>query len=121
MAMRFVQVGIATGLTLLSAVCVWGAAAPQPQPVEQHWGLLEKYCFDCHNATDWAGGVAFDTLQPESVAADAEVWEKAVRKLRGRMMPPPGKPQPETAALQSFVMSMETQLDRAALANPNPG
>ena len=27
--------------------------------------------------------------------ADAELWEKAVRKLRGRVMPPAGQPQPE--------------------------
>src|SRR5687767_2643458 len=96
--------------TLVSVFALLGAAcahaqAPAPsthaQDVQKNWSLLENYCAECHNAVDWAGGVAFDTLQPESVPADAEVWEEAVRKLRGRMMPPPGKKQPDAATLNA--------------------
>ena len=46
--------------------------------------MLQKYCSKCHNTDDWAGGIAFDTMSPESIPEDAETWEKAVRKLRGR-------------------------------------
>ncbi len=53
--------------------------------------MLDKYCVSCHNATDWAGGVAFDTLELDAVASDAEIWENTIRKLRGALMPPPGK------------------------------
>jgi len=60
----------------------------------KQWGVIEKYCFDCHNTTDWAGGIAFDTMSMDDVPAEAETWEKAIRRLRGRLMPPPGKPQP---------------------------
>ncbi len=123
--MRFAQVIVATALALAAAAGATERASPapeqQPQPVANHWGMLDKYCFDCHNATDWAGGVAFDTMQPESVPAEAELWEKAVRKLRGRMMPPPGKPQPDAQSLNAFVTSMESELDRAAAAHPEPG
>jgi hypothetical protein len=108
------------GLTCLATPTAWGAA-PAPVAVEANWHLLNDYCVKCHNATDWAGGVAFDTLQPESVADDAEVWEKAVRKLRGMMMPPPGKPQPDPIARQAFVASLVTTLDGAAAAHPSPG
>ncbi|MEP7314202.1 MAG: DUF1592 domain-containing protein [Pseudomonadota bacterium] len=83
--------------------------------------FLDKYCSNCHNATDWAGGVAFDTLQPDSPGSDADVWEKAVRKLRGRMMPPPGELQPDHAALQDFASSLEVSLDKSAAMDPNPG
>ena len=48
------------------------------------WSMLDTYCDKCHNATDWAGGVAFDTMQPGDIAADAKTWEAAVSKLRGR-------------------------------------
>ncbi len=89
--------------------------------MQANWPLLENYCFKCHNATDWAGGVAFDTMEPDSIGADAEVWEKAVRKLRGTMMPPPGKPQPDPAARRAFVTSLERELDQATTAHPNPG
>jgi mono/diheme cytochrome c family protein len=98
-----------------------GDAAPAAPDLHKNWGFLDKYCGNCHNATDWAGGVAFDTLQPESVGQDAEVWEKAVRKLRGRMMPPPGEPQPDSTSLQAFASAMEVTLDLNAAAHPNPG
>ncbi len=41
-----------------------------------HWGLLEQRCTKCHNSTDWAGGVAFDTMTADSIPADAETWRK---------------------------------------------
>ena len=65
------------------------SANPHAKSLEANWKLLEDYCVECHNATDWAGGVAFDTMEPGSVAADAEIWEESVRKLRGTLMPPP--------------------------------
>jgi mono/diheme cytochrome c family protein len=85
------------------------------------WQMLDTYCSDCHNATDWAGGVAFDTMTPESIADDAKVWEEAVRKLRGRLMPPPGKPQPEQKSVDAMVAWLETRLDQSAQGHPNPG
>ena len=83
--------------------------------------LVDKHCVDCHNATDWAGGLAFDTLDAANPAADAEVWEKAIRKLRGRLMPPPGEDQPDQKSIDSMVTWLETTLDRAAAAHPDPG
>ena len=88
---------------------------------DQHWGMLKQYCTKCHNAEDWAGGVAFDTMEPQDIPEQAEIWEHAMRKLRGRLMPPPGKPQPDSATIRSFVGWMENTLDAAAAANPNPG
>jgi hypothetical protein len=85
------------------------------------WGLLEARCQKCHNSTDWAGGVAFDILTPDNVVQDAETWEKAIRKLRGRLMPPPGETQPDQASIDRFVSWMEGQLDQAAAAHPDPG
>jgi len=83
--------------------------------------MLEQRCSKCHNSTDWAGGVAFDTMTADDIATDAETWEKAIRKLRGRLMPPPGEPQPDQATLDSFVSWMEQQLDAVSAANPDPG
>jgi Protein of unknown function (DUF1592)/Protein of unknown function (DUF1588)/Protein of unknown function (DUF1585)/Protein of unknown function (DUF1595)/Protein of unknown function (DUF1587) len=85
------------------------------------WGLLEKRCSKCHNSVDWAGGLAFDTMFADDIPSDAETWEKAVRKLRARMMPPPGEPQPQQQTIDSFVSWMEGQLDGAAAAHPDPG
>jgi Protein of unknown function (DUF1587)./Protein of unknown function (DUF1592)./Protein of unknown function (DUF1595)./Protein of unknown function (DUF1588)./Protein of unknown function (DUF1585). len=92
-----------------------------PRASSDHWSLLERYCTDCHNAEDWAGGIAFDTMTPDQVPHEAEVWEKVVRKLRGRLMPPPGKPQPDETALHAFVSWMEGTLDEAARLRRAPG
>jgi hypothetical protein len=110
------------GALLTGAVPALAAtpAAP-PAPVQASWPLIENYCQKCHNATDWAGGVAFDTMDPGQVSADAEVWEKAVRKLRGGLMPPPGKPQPDLAARHALVASLEHTLDSTAGERADPG
>jgi mono/diheme cytochrome c family protein len=100
-----------------------GAADPHaPHPTSASPAeLLKSSCAKCHNSEDWAGGVAFETLTPDAVGPDAEVWEKAVRKLRGRLMPPPGEPQPDPKTIDSFVHWMEGQLDAEAMAHPSPG
>jgi len=90
-------------------------------PGDKHWALLNTYCEKCHNATDWTGGIAFDTMQPDGIAQEAKVWEAAVSKLRGRMMPPPGEKQPDQATIDSFVAWMEGNLDKAAAAHPDAG
>jgi hypothetical protein len=78
-----------------------------------HWGLLESYCTRCHNAEDWAGGVAFDAMSPSAIPEDAKIWEAAMRKLRGRLMPPPGEKQPSQGEVDGFVSWMEGSLDSA--------
>src|SRR5690606_9731967 len=61
------------------------------------WDLLDEYCADCHNATDFAGGVAFDRLAHDSLANDADTWEMVIRKVRTGMMPPADRPRPPRA------------------------
>lgn len=97
------------------------AAAIAATPAEQHRELLDRYCVDCHNASDWAGGVAFDTLALDAVASEPEVWENTIRKLRGALMPPPGKDRPSAAQTQAMVRWLEGTLDAAAAQHPDPG
>src|SRR5512139_2634284 len=113
------------GFALLGLVAAgsWAAAAEgaAPSALEHNWDFVEKYCNACHNSTDWAGGVAFDTLERDGIAADAEIWEEAVRKLRGSLMPPPGEPQPDTQSRKAFYTAMEQSLDAVAVGHTNPG
>ena len=62
---------------------------PQPQPTEL-WAQLGKYCVDCHNRDDLTAGIAFDKMSAADIAREPEVFEAAIRKLRGNQMPPPG-------------------------------
>jgi hypothetical protein len=91
-------------------------ASPKPQQA-----VLDQYCVTCHNEKLKTGGLELDTLDLDHVAANAETWEKVVRKLRAGLMPPAGARRPEREALDALAGTVEGALDRAAAANPNPG
>jgi hypothetical protein len=86
-----------------------------------HKALVDRYCNGCHNSRTKTAGLALDVLNLSNVGPDAEIWEKAARKLRAGMMPPPGAPQPDRAAVVAMVNYLETSLDQYGVTNPNPG
>ena len=73
--------------------------------------LLETYCQDCHNSVDWSGGLALDVMGLGDIPGEAKTWEKVVRKLRGRMMPPPTNAQPSQANVDQLVAFVEGRID----------
>ncbi len=83
--------------------------------------LVSNYCIGCHNAEDWAGSLALDTLDFNKVGEEPEVWEQAVTKLRGRLMPPAGEKQPAQAEVDTVVRFLETSLDTAATEHKHVG
>src|SRR5215472_11338300 len=110
-----------TGVVLSSSSFVAQEQISTPPALATHQALLNQYCVTCHNQRAKTAGVMFDTMDLSDVSKNADIWEKAVRKLRGGMMPPPGARQPDRAPVESFVSWLETSLDAAAAANPNPG
>jgi hypothetical protein len=60
-------------------------------------------------------------MNVDKVSEGAQVWEKVLIKLRAREMPPAGMPRPDGSTYDSFASYLETELDRTAAANPNPG
>jgi mono/diheme cytochrome c family protein len=89
-----------------------GAAVPeQNQDTARYHAMLAAYCFNCHNTRAKIGGLALDGLGLQAAADDARTWEKALRKLRGHLMPPPGNPQPPREDVESFMAWMESTLD----------
>jgi len=62
-----------------------------------------------------------DEVDVSNPPAAAEIWEKVIGKLRSNAMPPQGLPRPDKTAREAFVRYLETSLDRAAAATPNPG
>jgi hypothetical protein len=98
------------------------AAAPAHAPAfKGDWHMLQTYCIKCHNSEDWAGGVAFDTMNAGAAGDDAKIWEEAIIKLRGGLMPPPGKPAPPAATRQAFVEATEDFLDQYGALHADPG
>ena len=82
---------------------------------------FSKYCVTCHNAKLKTGGFVLDPAGLAHIPDQAEQWEKVVRKLRTNAMPPAGVPRPDEATYNSTASFLETELDRAAAAKPNPG
>ncbi len=98
---------------------VSAAVFAQPKPDSggsQARRTIDTYCIGCHNSKAKAGGLALDTISPEAAHEHADVWEKALRKLRGRQMPPPGSRQPDQKEIDAFVTWMEATLDAPAPA-----
>jgi hypothetical protein len=88
-----------------------GTANPATQRFDD---LLSNNCEKCHNATDWAGGLAYDTMDVSHAGDDPEVWEKVITKLSGRLMPPAGQKQPGQPDVDAFVSYLQTSLDASA-------
>ena len=94
----------------------------QAQAGSQQLGAtVTKYCATCHNDRLRTAGLVLDQDAIDHVTANAERWEKVIRKLQARSMPPPGAPRPEPAVYDALKGYLETELDRAATAAPNAG
>src|SRR6185295_10249001 len=111
---RFLCVGALLFLMTSPAPMQTRAQSPAAGAPDQHRTMLSTYCFGCHNARVKSGGLALDGLNLQSPAENAQIWEKALRKLHGRLMPPPGNPQPSQQDIDSFVAWMENALDSSA-------
>ena len=83
--------------------------------------MLTRYCAGCHNEKTKQGDLVLTTLDLDNVGPHAEKWELVARKLRARAMPPPGRPRPTEAGYDALIGRLESSLDRAAAANPDPG
>ena len=92
-----------------------------PAPAASHNTFVTRYCLSCHNDRAKRGGLTLETALAQDVGVSPEVWEKVIRKVRARQMPPIGLPRPDEATYNAEVALLETSLDRRAAAAPNPG
>jgi hypothetical protein len=90
-------------------------------PASSHRAMLDRYCVTCHNQRLVTAGLKLDEADVANPGEGAEIWEKVVRKVRTGMMPPPNMPQPSMGDRRALLSWLETSLDKAAAAKPNPG
>ena len=117
---------VVAGLVLMSTAPLPVLAAGQQPGSEavQARALLNRYCVGCHSEPQRVRGtvpIALDTLNVSDLRGDAKVWETVVRKMRAGLMPPAGRPRPDTASHDAFLGWLEKELDRSAARSPNPG
>lgn len=82
---------------------------------------LDRYCVGCHNQKLKTGNLTLDNADLTKLAEQGELWERVIRKLQLRMMPPTGLPQPDESTRIDVIQYLQTGLDRTAAEHPNPG
>lgn len=114
----------AMALALCFSPCETGAAQ-QPSRDDrlstETRDFLSHSCFDCHDSQLPAARLDLKSLASQAVEGNTDAWEKVVRKLRARQMPPEDAPHPTESAYIAVVSSLEATLDRIAAAHPRPG
>src|SRR5262245_15291200 len=101
--MRISSRWLAGGAVVAVAAAVALVSGVQHSRERQRWAMFRTYCTECHNPIDLAGEISFEGLAPEAVTQHPELYEAAVRKLRGGLMPPPGSPRPPAADVDGMI------------------
>jgi cytochrome c5 len=108
---------------MMAPIAISTAAAQTPASAADYRAVLDRYCTSCHNQRLLTANLNLDNtaVDLQAVSKHAAVLEKVLQKLQTGTMPPPGSRRPPPDTYQQFAGWLETELDRAALASPNPG
>lgn len=109
------------GIVLAAAFALQYARDTETAGLRVASAMLREHCVDCHDSDTRSGELVLDPAALSDVAGHAEIFERVVRKLRARAMPPPDEPRPDDATYERVAGFLETSLDRAATEAPNPG
>ena len=93
-------------------------------PVAEYRQVLNRYCVGCHNDRTLTASLTLQGLDLARAGEDAHetvVWEKVVRKLATRAMPPAGRPRPDDATYTALTGWLAGRIDAAAAERPDPG
>ena len=103
---------------LLSALAATALAASLPAPVKAAVG---RYCLDCHDGDVTKGNLDLGKILSDDLRTHSVEWERVVRKLAARQMPPIGKDRPAEKEFEHLVATLGSSLDQLAAKKPNPG
>src|ERR1700716_3235141 len=112
-----IGISCAVGLVSIDSKVFAQTATQVAQHPESQWSTIQTYCFACHNKFVAAGNLLLDQLGAGSVPEHPEIFEKVIRKLRGRQMPPPGIAQPSQQEVDALVGWLESTLDESSKAH----
>jgi hypothetical protein len=104
------------------------AAATKPvaavDETVKHQAFVKQYCISCHNSRTASPAnepVNLETASLTNLLPQAATWERVLRKLSVRAMPPQGMPHPTEADYVAFTTWLSTSLDRAWQGKSTPG
>jgi hypothetical protein len=82
---------------------------------------VNTYCVNCHDSELKKGGLDLDRILGDDMTRHPDEWERVIRKMRARQMPPLGKDRPTDRAYDEVVGRLASSLDRASAKHPDPG
>jgi len=82
--------------------------------------VLKTYCVSCHGSRAPSGGVSLDPLDVDAPPGSPDTWERVVRQLRARTMPPVAAPRPDSRIYESTIAALTSALDRGAAPTARP-
>src|SRR5262249_43267832 len=110
---------------VVGVLAALGAAAPvfaaEASTVASSRALIDRYCVTCHNTRSKTGGLVLEGLTVDNPSANAETWEKVVRKVQAGLMPPAGNRRPDASEMNTLVSWLASSIDAAATKAPDPG
>ena len=98
--------------------------AVNSEDATKYRAMVDKYCVGCHNnrtASPSEDPVILEGAGFDDLLSHAGTWERVIRKLSVRAMPPPGMPRPSEAEYAGFANWLATSLDRAWEGKSTPG
>jgi hypothetical protein len=102
------------GIVLLVGAAVFTTAAVARDGHVDSGALIEKYCTNCHNGEDYAGGLDLIGTSAANIVDKPDVGEMLIKRLRAGMMPPVGKERPNYETAQSLAELLEKSIDQHA-------
>ena len=112
------QLGLATAL-LLDSLSFAEDSSSLSGPSFR--ALVAEHCFDCHDADSTKGDLNLEAISSQPTSQHSEIWEKVVRRLRARQMPPAGKNRLDEATYNTLLSELEGSLEKLAAQHPQPG
>ncbi len=88
---------------------LWSSAAVFAQAALST--AVNTYCIPCHNPRLSEAKVQLDGLHAQRPSTDADLWERVLRQLRARTMPPTDNPRPDSKTYEMLVAELASTLD----------
>ncbi len=111
----------------LPAVCWICLVALSPEVANQALAeevlsrFLGNYCVECHREAEASGGFTMPPAETDQIAGARDQWERVVRKLLTRQMPPEDAERPKDSEYDAALAALTAELDRDANNHPQPG